>query len=170
MLKQFIITGVAAAGLMLTAQSSAHQSHNAPRIHHGHGHSHHQPAPRPPKFRVNKEQREQAMMIKQGVKTCQITPHEAQKLYAQQNRIKKAEKRMRRDGLQRWERNKLKARLKKARVRINRFTQNADNCRPIRWRHSDGHREHNNHGHNNHGHSTWSHTSGNGSFSITIGH
>ena len=166
MLKQLVITGVAAAGLILSAQASAHQNNNhTARVNNGH--SHHQPAPRRAKFNVDKEQRQQANMIRQGINTCQITPKEAKRLRSDQKRINKMEKRMRRDGLQKWERNKLKTILHTARVKINRFTKNAKNCRPTHRNSSHG-----NHGNNNHAHGnrTWSHSSNGGSFSITIGH
>jgi len=161
MLKTMIITSMAAAGLMLSAQVSAHQSDRTVRWHNSHSHSHHH---QPPKFRVNKEQREQAMMIRQGIKTCQITPQEASRLYNQQNRIKRAEQRMRRDGLQKWERNKLKKRLHRARININRLTKNGKTC----WHHN----RHRPYGHNDHHHgsSTWNLGSGKGSISISIEH
>lgn len=173
MLKQVVITGIAAMGLMLSVQASAHQSNShTVRINHGHS-GHHQPV-KPPKFRVNREQREQANMIKQGIKTCQITPQEARKLNAQQNRIKKAERRMRKDGLQHWERSKLKQRLHNARVNINRLTKNAKNCRPKRWNRSNAHHGHhgnaNRRHNNNHVTGTWDLTSGRGTIGISIGH
>lgn len=170
MLKQVVITGIAAMGLMLSVQASAHQSSShTVRINHGHS-GHHKPA-KPPKFRVNREQREQANMIKQGIKTCQITPQEATKLNAQQNRIKKAERRMRKDGLQRWERSKLKQRLHNARVNINRLTKNAKNCRSKRWNRSNNHHRGNaNRHHNNHVTGTWDLTSGRGTIGIAIIH
>lgn len=172
MLKQVIITGITAAGLLLSMQASAHQvnSHGS-RVNNNHSHNNYQPVRRaPPPFNVNKEQREQATMIAQGVKTCQITPKEAQALYAQQNRIKKAEKRMRRDGLQNRERNTLKQRLHNARVKINNFTKNAKNCRPTRWNNSHGHRGNAHRSNNGRGHSTLNLSSGRGSISISVGH
>lgn len=169
MLKQIVITGVAAAGLILSAQASAHQNNNH-TSHINNGHSHHQPAPRPAKFNVNREQRQQATMIRQGINTCQITPKEAKKLKSDQKRINKMEKRMRRDGLQKWERNKLKTVLHTARVKINRLTKNAKNCRPTRWNSSHGHNGNAHHSNNNRGNSTWNHSSSRGTFSISIGH
>lgn len=166
MFKQIFITGVAATSLMLSAQVSAHQN-NSRTAHVNNGHSHHQPAPRRAKFNVNREQREQANMIKQGIKTCQITPQEAQKLKSQQNRIKKAEKRMRRDGLQRWERMDLKSRLHTARVKINKLTKNSKRCRTNRRHHRPGHNGYRN---NHRSNTTWSHNTRHGSFSISIGH
>lgn len=165
MIKQVLITGIATAALLLSATATAHQGGGSVTIWNnaGHGH-HHNVKPKrkhKPKFNVNKEQRQQAVMIQQGIKTCQITPAEAAKLKKQQKRIKKAERRMRSDGLQGWERNKLQQRLKNARIRINRFTKNRDRC-------GRGHKRNKRHGnrHNTH----WNFSNGHGSFSISLGH
>ena len=181
MIRNIIITSVAAAGLLLSAQASAHNSNNVTWKNgaHGHGHSHNvKPQKRrAPKFRVNKEQREQAQMIKQGIKTCQITPSEAKTLNKQQNRINKAERKMRKDGLRRWERQKLKQRLHNARVQINKLTKNRKKC----GRHNKKRRHGQNHSHNGnkhshaggrhfHNHSSWNFSNRNGSFSFSIGH
>jgi len=168
MLKKVVTTGVAVAVMILSAQASAHQNNNhKPRV--SHGHSHHQPSPRPARFNVNKEQREQATMIKQGIKTCQITPKEAQRLNKEQNRIRKTEKRMRHDGLQKWERKQLKSLLHNARVKINKLTKNAKHCRAPRWKKSNRHHG-NAHRHNHGNNIIWKkHTNG-GTFSISIGH
>ena len=167
MIKQVLITGITAVGLLLSAQATAHNQGGQGTFWnnsaHGHGHNGHaQPQRR--KFRVNREQREQAGMIRQGIRTCQITPREADRLNKQQNKINRAERRMRRgDGLQRWERQQLKQRLHNARVQINRLTKNRKTC--------NRHRGHNNHngGHRNN-HSSWNFSNGHGSFSINVGH
>ena len=180
MIKQFIISSVAAAGLLVSAQATAHNTGGTVvwnNSAHGHSHSHHvKPQRRAPKFRVNKEQREQAQMIKQGIKTCQITPAEAKILNKQQKRINKAESRMRADGLQRWERQKLKQRLHNARVQINKLTKNNKKCgRKNKRKHSFKH-SHNgkHHSHANgrhfHNHARWNISNRHGSFSFSIGH
>jgi len=188
MIKQVLITSIAAAGLLLSAQASAH---GVQTDHHVNGepaiswnHSHNtkparRPAPKRKKYNVNKEQRQQATMIAQGVRTCQITPREAGKLNRQQARIRKAERRMRKDGLQRWERMNLKNRLHKARVQINSLTKNSKQCgrankkrrggRKHQHSHGSKHHKHSN-GNHFHSHSSWSTSNGHNSFSISIGH
>ena len=187
MIKQVLITSIAAAGLLLSAQASAHSNGGSVTIwknnaSHGHGHSHHakpvrRPAPKP-KYNVNREQRQQATMIQQGIQKCLITPREAAKLNKQQKRIKKAERRMRKDGLQRWERMKLKQRLHTARVQINRLTKNNKKCgrrghgskkRGYNHSHGSNHHNHSN-GNHFHSHSNWGFSNDKGSFSISIGH
>ena len=168
MIKQVLITGIATAVLMLSATASAHQGGGSVTVWNNAGHGHHhnvKPKRRhKPKFNVNQEQRQQAVMIKQGIKTCQITPAEAAKLKKQQKRIKKAERGMRSNGLQKWERNALQKRLKNARIRINRFTKNRDRC-------GRGHGKKRNKRHgNNHNNTSWNFSNGHGSFSINIGH
>lgn len=187
MIKQVLITSIAAAGMLLSAQATAHNStgngstvwNNYTHGHNSHG-RHVNPTPvrrpAPPKFNVNREQRQQATMIKQGIKNCRITPREANKLNNQQNRIKNAERRMRKGGLQHWERMKLKKRLHKARVQINRLTKNGEKCRRggHKRRHQHNHGGNHNHshsnGHNFHSHSNWGFTNSHGSFSLSIGH
>lgn len=164
MIKHVLITGIATAALLLSATASAHKGGSVTVWNNAsHGHNHHvKPKHRPkPKFRVNKEQRQQAVMIQQGIKTCQITPAEAAKLKKQQKRIEKAERRMRSDGLQSWERNKLQARLKNARIQINRLTKNRDRC-------GRGHKRNKRHGQRHN--TSWNFSNGHGSFSINVGH
>ena len=169
MIKQALITGIATAALLLSATASAHNSGSSVIIWNnaGHGHTHNVQPKRihKPKFRINQEQRQQAVMIQQGIKTCQITPAEAAKLNQQQKRIKKAERGMRSNGLQRWERNALQTRLKNARIRINRFTKNRDRCGRG---HGHGHKRNKRHG-NKHN-TSWNFSNGHGSFSISLGH
>jgi len=182
MIKQMLITSIAAAGLLLSVQATAHSGgsatvwNNSSHSHNNNGnhHSTRRHAPKP-KFRVNREQRQQATMIQQGIKTCQITPSEAARLNARQAKIKKAERRMRKDGLSYAESMKLKKRLHNARVQINRLTKNGKKCgrggHKRRHNHSHGS---NNHMHSNgnqyHTHSNWSTSNDHGSFSISIGH
>ena len=187
MIKQALITSIAAAGLLLSAQATAHgvQSdyhvNGEPAISWNHSHAKpvRRPAPKRKKYNVNREQRQQATMIAQGIKTCQITQREAAKLNKQQKRIKKAERRMRKDGLQRWERMKLKTRLHNARVRINEFTKNSKKCGRANKKRRGGHSYSHSHGSKHHKHSrgnhfhthsSWSTTNGHNSFSISIGH
>jgi len=187
MIKQALITSIAAAGLLLSAQASAHSGSvtiwkNNSHIHNDHGRHIHSAPPRrhapKPKYNVNKEQRQQAIMIQQGIKKCLITPSEAAKLNKKQNRIKKAERRMRKDGLQHWERMKLKKRLHNARVQINRLTKNGKKCgrrghgsRKRGYHHSHGSNHHNHsNGNHFHSHSNWGFSNDKGSFSISIGH
>lgn len=134
MLKKIIITSVAAAGLLLSVHASADQStykikvwdNNAQNI---------VTTVKPnllikpqPTFGVNKEQRQQATMISQGIKTCKITPTEAKVLNKQQKKIQKTEQRLRQDGLSRWETNLLQTSLKSARIQINKLTKNRSTC------------------------------------------
>lgn len=189
MIKQVLITSIAAAGLLLSAQASAHSSGGEVTVWnnsaHGHTHKHHVKKVRraPPRYNVNNEQHQQATMIAQGIKTCQITPKEAAKLNKKQSKIRKAERRMRKDGLQHWERMKLKTRLHNARVQINRLTKNGKQCgrrahkrshkghTKRSYHHSHGHNQHkHSNGNNFHSHSNWGFTNNKGSFSISIGH
>jgi len=112
MFKRIAITAVAASALLVSMQASA-----------AGGHHHKRDAG------INKEQREQSVMIQQGIKTCQITPAEAKTLKATQKRIARTEKRFKSNGLSRWETKTLHSRLHAARVEINRLTKNSTNCR-----------------------------------------
>lgn len=188
MIKQVLITSIAAAGLLVAAQASAHNSGGTVTVWKNsnassHGHKHHVKKVRraPPKYNVNKEQRQQAAMIKQGIQTCQITPKEAKKLNERQARIKKAERRMRSDGLSYNESMKLKKRLHNARVQINKLTQNANKCGRGHKKHSQGHGHGHSHGGNKHSHTNskkrhshttngWSKQNQYGTFSISFGH
>ena len=160
MIKQILITGIAVAGFLVAAQVSAHNTGNV-RVwnngSNGHGHSHQ--TKRAPKFKINREQRQQRRMIRQGIKKCLITPAEAKRLNKQQKRINRAERRMRGDGLQRWERNRLQQRLHNARAQINRLTKNRKQC--------GRHQHRNNNRHNN---TSWNFSNRNGSFSFNLGH
>lgn len=111
MLKQITMSTVAIATLLVSMQASAfNQSHSK-------GHE------------INKEQREQAVMIQQGIKTCAITPREAQQLRSTQNNIAKLERKFKANGLQKFERKALQNKLHSARVEINRLTKNRTTCR-----------------------------------------
>ena len=179
MIKQLFITGIAATGILLSAQSSAHNGNsgtiwNNSVHHHKHLHKVRRPAPKPIKFRINKEQRKQAAMIQQGIKNCRITPREANRLNNRQNRIKALERKMRRDGLQRWERKDLKKRLHNARTQINKLTNNRKRCNRYgnkRHQHSHGHNHHQHtHGNRFHTHTSWGFTNRHGTFSMSFGH
>ena len=134
MIKQIVMTGFAAAALLLSAQVSAHQPGHG-KVWKSHSHkvtkqvtkSRRQVVQRP-KFNVNREQRHQALMIKQGIRQCQITPREARVLNKMQKNIKRTERRMRKNGLQRWEVKQLKRSLHNARVKINRLSNNHKTC------------------------------------------
>lgn len=184
MIKQVLITSIAAAGLLVAAQASAHNSGGTVTVWknaNNHGHKHHVKKVRraPPKYNVNKEQRQQAAMIKQGIKTCQITPSEASKLNARQAKIKKAERRMRSNGLSYSESMTLKTRLHNARVQINKLTKNAKKCGRGHKKHSHGYsHSHGGHKHTHtnskkrHSHNTNGFSTKNkyGTFSISFGH
>lgn len=195
MIKQVLITSITAAGLLLSAQATAHNSGGSVTVwknasnSHNHGHKHHVKKVRraPPKYNVNREQRQQATMIAQGIKTCQITPREATKLNKRQAKINKTERRLRKHGLSYAESMKLKTSLHSARVQINRLTKNGKKCgrrahkrsfkhghkrvtKPT-YNHSHGHKQHRHtSGNNFHSHSNWGFTNNKGSFSISIGH
>ena len=142
MFKQSLIIGIAAAGLLLSAQASAYQSGHSHKVTKKSSHSQSYKAkPRKryaPRFNVNREQRQQAIMIKQGIKTCRITPREARVLNKQQSKIKKTERRLRKSGLTRWETSHLKNRLHTARVQINSFTKNRNTCGRSKSRYNKG--------------------------------
>jgi len=110
MFKKIALTTVAASTLLISMQASANNYHNK------HAAS------------INKEQREQATMISQGIRTCEITPAEARTLRSTQKRIATMESKFKRDGLTRWERQTLNEKLHAARVEINRMTKNRSTC------------------------------------------
>ena len=152
MFKRIAITAVAASALLVSMQASA-----------AGGHHHKRDAG------INKEQREQSVMIQQGIKTCQITPAEARTLKATQKRIADLERKFKSNGYSRWELQTLKNKLHSARVEINRLTKNRSNCRS-KYR-SNGHRRdhgasnHNRRGASNHGHSNYRSA---GSISVSV--
>lgn len=134
MIKQTLILSIAAVGLLLTAQASAYQHYNSYVLSVQTGHSDHSQAQSKKRYSkkaariINKEQHEQAVMIQQGIKTCQITPREAVTLNVQQSKINKLERRLSSNGLSKWEFSKLNSSLHSARVQINAFTKNRDTC------------------------------------------
>lgn len=134
MLKKIIITSVAAAGLLLSVHASADQSTYKVKVWNNNAHNivkNVKPNYRvkaQPSFSVNKEQRQQATMISQGIQSCKITPTEAKVLNKQQKKIQKTESRLRQGGLSRWETNLLKTSLKSARIQINKLTKNRSTC------------------------------------------
>ncbi len=166
MLKQLLLTGIAGTLIIGASQASAHTLVTSSTWANT-NHSHHNAQPKrnhAPAFRVNQEQRQQATMIKQGIKTCRITPKEARRLQNEQQDIKRLEQKMRRGGLTQWERNTLKSHLHNARVNINRLTKNNVKCGSQRHHNnSHGHR-----GNNIHGSSTWNSGSVGGSATIWI--
>lgn len=126
MLKQITMTTIAAATLLVSMQASAY----SPNKHNDSG--------------INQEQRQQAVMIQQGIKTCEITPREAQQLRSTQSRIKSLEQKFRANGFSSWERQSLQSKLHAARVEINNLTKNRDTCR------SNNKRDDRKHGANDH--------------------
>lgn len=151
MFKKIAITTIAASALLVSMQASAAGGHHHKRD-----------------GGVNKEQREQSVMIQQGIKTCQITPAEARTLKSTQRRIAGLERKFKSNGFSRWEIKTLHAKLHAARVEINRLTKNRSNCRP-KYRsndHRNGPGAHRNrHGANNHG---TRNNRGGGSISVTV--
>ena len=157
MLKQILTTGIAALGLMLTMQASAHQSHN------GHGHDknrYHKPTK--PVFSVNRAQSIQATLINNGVKNRSLTRYEETKLRNDQRSIAHLEHQYRRNGLQKWELNALEKRLKSASKRIKSYMNNHE-YRPVRHHKKPRHYKHSRH----HGQSSHKNSS-NGSFTVWI--
>lgn len=152
MLKQITMTTIAAATLLVSMQASAYSPNN------GHNSG------------INQEQREQAVMIQQGIRTCEITPREAQQLRATQSRIKSLEQQYRANGFSSWERQSLQNKLHAARVEINTLTKNRTTCRTESKRdnrHYDNRQQGgNNRGSNNHGSNN--HHSNGGSISVRI--
>lgn len=166
MLKQLLITGIASTVMLGAVQANAHTLVTSSTWANT-NHSHHNAKPKrhsAPVFQVNREQREQATMIQQGIQTCRLTPNEARQLQNQQQDIRQLEQKMRRDGLSQWESNTLKNRLHTARVNINRLTKNNVTC-GSKKRHGNSH-GHN--GNNIQGSSTWSNGSGSGAVTIWI--
>lgn len=160
MIKQTILSLIAASGMLALTQASAHQSH------HNGGHHWHQPSPPPkPMFDVNRAQANQAALINNGVKSRKLTRDEERKLRHQQAEIAKLEHHLRRGGLTHWELNTLKQRLMASKNLINAYLNNRNYRKPPR-----PHRPHHRNGHGHRGHHTWNHSSGRASFSITIGH
>jgi len=133
MIKQTLITGIAAAVLLLSTQASAEQGRKnaknmkkkAPVVTKPVKPNRHK---RPPMFNVDKEQRQQARMIQRGIRSCQITPREARRLDRRQYQIQQTERRLKRHGLQRWEVKQLKRELGAAREQINRLSNNHRTC------------------------------------------
>lgn len=104
--KQIVMTVLAASALLGSYQASAHNTASE----------------------IDKQQHEQAVMIAQGMKTCQLTTKEAKSLKAIQNSIAALEKKYRYNGLQSWELNTLATKLHNARVEINKLTKNSTTC------------------------------------------
>ena len=154
MFKKIAITTIAASALLFSMQASAA----------GYGHHNKRDAG------INKEQREQSVMIQQGIKTCQITPAEARTLKDTQKRISRLESKFKANGLSRWESQTLHNKLHAARVEINKLTKNRTNCRS-KYRsngHGNGGRGASNdrrHGASNHGSSNGRSA---GSISVTV--
>ena len=148
MFKKIAMTTIAASTLLISMQASAHNKHESS---------------------VNQEQREQATMIQQGIKTCAITPNEARQLKSTQQRIAKLERTFKANGLSKWERKTLQDKLHAARVDINKLTKNRSTCRTDR--HSQGRKHgasqdrHN--GSNNYGQRS-SNSNSRGSISVTV--
>ena len=152
MLKKVITTGMAALGLMLSMQATAHQSHH----HNGHDkHRYHKPTK--PVFNVNQAQIFQANLINKGVKNRSLTRYEEKKLRLEQKQIAHFEYQYRRNGLQKWERNTLEKRLKSASKRIRSFMSNHEHRRVRHHKKPNRH-----HGQISHQHS------GNSSFTLWI--
>lgn len=147
MLKQLLLTGIAGTLILGASQASAHTLVTSSTWANT-NHSHHNTKPKrqhTPALWINKEQREQAGMIKQGIKTCRITPNEARRLQNQQQDIRRLEQKLRRDGLTQWELKTLKSRLHNARTNINRLTKNNVTC-GSRKHHNNTHGHRGNHG------------------------
>lgn len=106
MFKKIAMTAVSVSALVFTVQASAHNSGSE----------------------INKQQKEQSVMISQGIKTCKITPDEAKKLKKRQSTIAALEKKYRANGLQSWELKTLTSKLHDARVEINKLTKNSTTC------------------------------------------
>ncbi|PWQ97633.1 hypothetical protein [Leucothrix pacifica] len=104
--KKIAMTVLSASALLFTYQASAHNTSSE----------------------IDKQQHEQAVMIAQGMKTCQLTPEEAKSLKAMQSSIAALEKKYRYGGLQSWELNTLASKLHNARVEINKLTKNSTTC------------------------------------------
>ena len=150
MFKKIAMTAVAASTIAMSMQASANNNH--------HRHN----------AAIDKEQREQAVMIQQGVKTCQITPAEAKQAYSTHQRIARMESKFKANGLSRWERQTLNEKLHAARVEINQLTKNRTTCRTKKhsnYRDHSGSKGHRN-GSNNYRYN--SNTQSKGSISISV--
>ena len=119
MLKKIITTGVAALGLILSMQASAHQSHN-----HNDRDSNRYHKPTKPVFSVNRAQTIQARLISNGVKNHSLTRYEEKRLRQEQKEVASLEHKYRRGGLKKWERNTLEKRLKSSYKRIKSYMNN----------------------------------------------
>ena len=106
MTKNIAMTVLSATALLFSFQASAHSSGSE----------------------VDKQQKEQAVMIAQGMKNCKLTPKEAKSLKTIQSGIDALEKTYRHDGLQSWELKTLTSKLHDSRVQINKLTQNSTTC------------------------------------------
>lgn len=106
MIKQIAITVLSVSALLVSYQASAHNTASE----------------------IDKQQSEQATMIAQGMKTCQLTPTEAKSLKTIQSGIAALETKYRHGGLQSWELNTLTSKLHNARVEINKLTKNSTTC------------------------------------------
>lgn len=106
MIKQIAITVLSVSALLVSYQASAHNTASE----------------------IDKQQSEQAAMIAQGMKTCQLTAKEAKALKTVQYEIAALEKKYRYGGLQSWELNTLTSKLHTARVEINKLTKNSTTC------------------------------------------
>lgn len=157
MLKQIITTGVAALGLILTMQASAHQSH-----HHNGRDNNRYHKPTKPVFNVNRAQSYQATLINSGVKNRSLTRYEENKLRKEQRAIAHLEHQYRRNGLQKWERNTLEKRLKSSSKRIKSYMNNHE-YRPARH-----HKKPKHHKQSRHHHQSSHKNSSNGSFTVWI--
>ena len=104
--KQIAMTVLSVSALLFTYQASAHNSGSE----------------------IDKQQKEQATMIAQGMKTCQLTPEEAKSLKTIQSGIDAIEKKYRYGGLQSWELKTLTSKLHDSRVQINKLTKNSTTC------------------------------------------
>ncbi|PID45177.1 MAG: hypothetical protein CSB47_09930 [Proteobacteria bacterium] len=108
MFKKFAITAVSITALVMSAQASAARYSSS---------------------EIDQQQKEQAVMIAQGIKTGMLTPSEAKQLKTQQQTIAALEKKYRANGLQSWELKTLSSKLHEARIQINKLTKNNVNCK-----------------------------------------
>lgn len=153
MLKKILTTGVAALGLLLTMQASAHQSNN----HHNGRDNNRYHKPTKPVFSVNRAQTLQARLINKGVQNRSLTKYEERKLRQEQKDIAHLEHKYLRGGLQSWERNTLEKRLKKANKRISSYMNNHERRQVKRKKQYHHHSK------------TSKHSSGNATFTMWIG-
>ena len=106
MFKKIVVTTVSISALLLAFQASAHSSAS----------------------KIDKQQKEQAVMIQQGMKNCKLTVKEAKSLKTTQDSIAALEKKYRVNGLQSWELKTLGSKLHESRVQINKLTKNSSTC------------------------------------------